>query len=214
MRRHVFEMFRVPWRDSICRGSRKTAWLWAQSAVNPSHGQFPVHQGKNREILHFLGFSGLLTGLYPAQTLDFMIKFPTQRNREIFQGIREFFGSYQGITGNLQRMGLLEMKVGHLYPISASGLSSPRPLGRSFSPVPRCRAVVCHHPALGCSPAAMVSPGKGNRRESCVDGLCGRDRLGRHTIARPLRGAPMTDSTTDWWSRKAATLINVPLLFS
>ena len=105
MRLHVFEMFRAPWRETLCRGSRKTGWLWAQSAVNPSHGQFPVNQGIYREILHFLGFSGPLTALYPAQTMDFMIKFPTHRNREIISGIREFFEPYQGITGNFQGMG-------------------------------------------------------------------------------------------------------------
>ena len=43
-------------------------------------------------------------------------------------------------------MGLLEMKVGHLYPISAPGLSPSRPVGRSCSLVPRCQAVVCHQP--------------------------------------------------------------------
>ena len=111
MRRHVFEMFRVPWRATLCRGLSKTGWLCAQSPANSSHVEFPVNQGKYREILRFLRFSGPLTRLYPAQTLDLMIKFPTHRNRESFQGIRELFKPYQGITGNGVS---LEMNATHL----------------------------------------------------------------------------------------------------
>ena len=114
MRRHVFEMFRVPWRATLYRGSPKTDWLCAQSPANSSHGQFPVNQGKYREFFVFSAFPALCPRLYPAQTLDLMIKFPTHRNREFFQGIRELFKPYQGITGNFQGMGLLEMNVSHL----------------------------------------------------------------------------------------------------
>ena len=99
--------------------------------------EFPVKQGKNREILHFYGFSGLSTGLYPAQILDFLIKFPTHKNREIILGIREFIGPYQGITGKFQGMGSASEK--RLLSVPQVGVRTIR-ITASWTPMARwCR---------------------------------------------------------------------------
>ena len=51
-----FEMFMRCRRGERSLSQGKTGWLCAQSTANPSHVEFPVKQGKYREIILFSAF--------------------------------------------------------------------------------------------------------------------------------------------------------------
>jgi hypothetical protein len=59
-------------------------WLGTQSGANPSQWDFPVKQGKNREILQFAADRGADAPHNAQFSLVISDKFPTRDNREFF----------------------------------------------------------------------------------------------------------------------------------